>query len=46
MVAINDMVARTSTTSAPWLLIPANDKKLARVQVLEHICAALEAALR
>ena len=45
-LAINDMVARTSTNSAPWLLIPANDKKLARVQVLEHICSALDAALK
>ncbi len=43
--AVNEMVARTSTKGAPWHLIPANDKPFARVQVLEHLCNALEKRL-
>lgn len=43
--AVNDMVARTSTPRAPWTLVPANDKRLARVRVVESLCARLEAAL-
>lgn len=39
--AVNEMVARTSTRSAPWHLIPANDKHLARVNVLGTINKAL-----
>ena len=44
-IAINDMVTRTSTASAPWTLVPANDKYFARVQVLKTICKNLELAL-
>ncbi len=43
--AVHDMVERTSTSYAPWHLVPANDKHLARLQVLEHICVALEKSL-
>ncbi|MFO0783592.1 MAG: polyphosphate:AMP phosphotransferase [Phycisphaerales bacterium] len=39
--AVCDMVDRTSTQHAPWHLIPSNDKNLARVTVLERICAAI-----
>jgi len=44
--AVNDMVSRTSTTAAPWHLIPANDKRYARVKVLQTVADAIEAALR
>ena len=43
--AVDEMVARTSTDYAPWTLVPANDKKLARLTVLKTICKALAAAL-
>jgi polyphosphate kinase 2 (PPK2 family) len=43
--AVHDMVERTSTTFAPWHLVAANDKKLARLTVLENVCDALEARL-
>jgi polyphosphate:AMP phosphotransferase len=43
--AISDMVARTSTAQAPWTLVAANDKRLARVQVVETLCARFEKAL-
>ena len=44
--AVCDMVDRTSTDVAPWHLIEANDKRWARVKVLETLCDALEKALR
>jgi len=43
--AVSDMIARTSTPQAPWTLVAANDKRLARVQVVESLCARLEKAL-
>ncbi len=39
--AIEDMVRRTSTESAPWHVIPANDKKRARIECLTIISKAL-----
>jgi AMP-polyphosphate phosphotransferase len=44
--AVCDMVDRTSTDLARWHLIEANDKRWARVKVLEKTCAAIEAALK
>jgi polyphosphate:AMP phosphotransferase len=43
--AVADMVDRTSTEIAPWTLVPANDKRYARVKVLKTLCDRLEAAL-
>ena len=43
--AVDDMVARTSTPDAPWTLVAANDKRHARVQVLETFCTRLRDAL-
>jgi polyphosphate:AMP phosphotransferase len=45
VVAVNEMVARTSAASSPWHLVAANDKRWARVEVLRHVCEALEDAL-
>jgi polyphosphate kinase 2 (PPK2 family) len=44
-VAVNDMVEHTSTAVAPWNLIPANDKKFARIEILKTVCRALEQQL-
>ena len=44
--AVCDMVDRTSTDVAPWHLVEANDKKWARVRVLETIGDSIENALR
>lgn len=44
-VAIDEMVARTSTHDAPWTLVPATDKKAARLTVLATLCDRLEEAL-
>ncbi len=43
--AVNDMVTHTSTSFAPWHIIPANDKRFARVQVLRTLCDNLENSL-
>jgi polyphosphate kinase 2 (PPK2 family) len=40
--AIDEMVARTHTRQAPWNLIPANDKRYARIQVQDRLIAAVE----
>jgi polyphosphate kinase 2 (PPK2 family) len=43
--AANEMFARTSTELAPWTLVAANDKRHARLKVLDTLCARLERAL-
>lgn len=35
--ATNEMLERTSTKRAPWHVIPANDKKWARIEILKTI---------
>ena len=44
-LAVNDMVARTSTQSSLWTLVEANDKRYARIKVLKTYCAKLEEML-
>ena len=44
-LAVDDLVARTSTEFAPWTLVAGNDKKFARVQILQTLVKRLEAAL-
>jgi polyphosphate:AMP phosphotransferase len=44
--ALSDMFALTETPSAPWHLIPANNKQYARLQVLRLACKQIEAALK
>jgi polyphosphate:AMP phosphotransferase len=39
--AVNEMVARTSTPSAPWTLVAADDKLHARIEVLATLCDRL-----
>jgi len=43
--AVNEMVVRTSTRPAPWTLVAGDDKRLARIQVLETFARRLEKAL-
>lgn len=40
--AITDMVEKTSTTHAPWTLVPGNDKRIARLEVIKTVCDRLE----
>lgn len=44
-VAVGDMLALTDTPTAPWHLIPANNKRYARLQILKAACKQLEADL-
>jgi polyphosphate:AMP phosphotransferase len=46
VAAVNEMVARTSTEIAPWTLVPANDKRYARIQVLETVNKGLKRAMK
>lgn len=43
--AVSDMVDRTSTSHCPWILVAAEDKRWARIQVLEALCERLETRL-
>ncbi len=43
--AANDMIERTSSEIAPWTLVAAEDKRCARIQVLQTIVDRLDAAL-
>ncbi len=45
-LAVNEMVARTSTRRAPWVLVEANDKNFARVKVIRTLADRLERALK
>lgn len=42
VIAASDMIDRTSSSIAPWTIIEANDKHLARVRVIETISKRLE----
>ena len=44
-VAVNEMVERTSTTEAPWVLVEGNDKNFARIKVIRTVCERLKARL-
>ena len=41
--AVNEMVERTSTRTAPWTLVEGNDKNFARLKVLRTVCDRLSA---
>jgi len=43
--AVCDMIDRTSTEIAPWVLVEANDKYYARIKVLKTVCQHVEAEL-
>lgn len=44
--AVCDMVDRTSTDIAPWVLVEANDKNFARIKILNTLCQQIEAAMK
>jgi polyphosphate:AMP phosphotransferase len=44
-IAVGDMIALTDTATAPWRLIPADDKRFARIEVLRSASRHLEATL-
>ncbi len=43
--AVDEMIVRTSTEDAPWIVVEANSKYFARIKVLETVVNALEKRL-
>jgi polyphosphate kinase 2 (PPK2 family) len=43
--AVNEMLIRTDTETAPWVVVSANSKHYARVRVAETFCERLESVL-
>jgi polyphosphate kinase 2 (PPK2 family) len=44
--AVEDMFEKTSTEDAPWTIIPAENKRYARVAVIEAVNTAMEAGMK
>lgn len=44
-IAVGDMLALTDSESAPWHLVPADNKRFARLEVLRSASKQIEAAL-
>jgi len=44
--AVDEMLFRTNTPYAPWTVVESNDKKFARIKVLEHVTSVLEKKLK
>ncbi|WP_222266231.1 polyphosphate kinase 2 family protein [Modestobacter marinus] len=43
--AVEEMLERTDTTTAPWHVVAGDDKRTARVTVVRTVCQAVERAL-
>ena len=44
-VAINEMLQKTNTRNAPWIILESVDKRYARIKAMEAVIHALEKAL-
>lgn len=44
--AVNEMLIRTSTANAPWVVVEGNDKYYARLKVLRTVIEAMEARIK
>lgn len=45
-IAVNEMLNRTSTTYAPWIIVEGNDKYYARIKVLQTVVNTIEKRLK
>ena len=45
-VAAEDMLLQTSTANAPWVVVEANNKRYARIKVLQNVVDTLKNALK
>ena len=43
--AVGDMLSLTAHTAAPWHLVPSNNKRYARLQIIKTSCQQIAAAL-
>jgi polyphosphate kinase 2 (PPK2 family) len=44
-MAVEDMLHKTSTPSAPWTIVESNDKYYSRIKIMETVIAAMESAI-
>ena len=44
--AVEDMFRLTDTRYAPWVIVPSNNKRYARIMVMRHVIAAIEHRLK
>ncbi|MDJ0657368.1 MAG: polyphosphate:AMP phosphotransferase [Xanthomonadales bacterium] len=44
-MAAHDMIQRTNTPQAPWIMVEGNSKPYARIKVIRDVCDRLEQAL-
>ena len=44
--AVDEMLKKTSTSYAPWHILPSVDKRYARIQALQIVIERIEAALK
>jgi polyphosphate:AMP phosphotransferase len=44
--AVNEMILRTSTESAPWTVVEGNQKWYARIKALQTVCEAIEKRIK
>lgn len=44
--AVNEMLIRTSTEYAPWIVVEGNDKHYARIKVLKSVAQAVEKRIK
>lgn len=45
-VAVDEMLLRTSTTYAPWIIVEANSKYYARIKVLKTVVSAIQERIK
>ena len=43
--AVEDMLIKTTTAQAPWTIVAGNDKRFARVQIVQTVAERLSAEL-
>ena len=44
-LAVHEMIERTSTQTAPWVVVEGNNKRYARIKVLKTVCKRMQEAL-
>lgn len=44
-IAVNEMLQKTSTLGAPWIVVESNDKRYSRIKVLKAVAEAVEKEL-
>ena len=46
VLAVNEMLEKTSTKDAPWIVVEGNSKWYARIKVLETVADAMEKKIK